>query len=109
MAITVMWLDHRSMGWSTPKLRSMNLRAIFTTNHIMSMMLITMRLLRVLADKLDQDYGLEGNRLYYLAMSPSFFGTICEHLKSQGLTKTTGYNRVIIENHLVMTMLVLKN
>ncbi|WP_153551618.1 glucose-6-phosphate dehydrogenase [Ligilactobacillus murinus] len=53
--------------------------------------------LRVLADKLDQDYGLEGNRLYYLAMSPSFFGTICEHLKSQGLTKTTGYNRVIIE------------
>ncbi len=43
--------------------------------------------LRVLADKLDQDYGLEGNRLYYLAMSPSFFGTICEHLKSQGLTK----------------------
>lgn len=53
--------------------------------------------LRVLAEKLDREYELEGNRLYYLAMSPRFFGTICQYLKLEGLVDTKGYNRVVIE------------
>lgn len=53
--------------------------------------------LRQLAEKLDGKYEIGGNRLFYLAMSPRFFGTICEHLKSQELKTTTGYNRVIVE------------
>lgn len=53
--------------------------------------------LRDLADKLDEKYGLCGNRLYYLAMSPRFFGTICEHLKTQEIITKNGYNRVVVE------------
>lgn len=53
--------------------------------------------LKKLADTLDDKYQLAGNRIYYLAMSPNFFGTIVTHLKSQGMLKTGGYHRVIIE------------
>ena len=31
--------------------------------------------LKDLADRLDETYQLAGNRIYYLAMSPEFFGT----------------------------------
>ena len=41
--------------------------------------------LKDLSDKLDEQYGLQGNRIYYLAMAPQFFGTIVNHLKSQGI------------------------
>lgn len=53
--------------------------------------------LKTLAEQMDNKYQLEGNRLFYLAMAPEFFGPITEHLKSQGLTDTPGYKRVIIE------------
>ncbi|MFC4709914.1 glucose-6-phosphate dehydrogenase [Enterococcus eurekensis] len=53
--------------------------------------------LKSLADTLDTKYVLEGNRLYYLAMSPAFFGTIVSHLESQGMLTSDGYHRVIIE------------
>lgn len=53
--------------------------------------------LKVLAEQMDAKYELEGNRLFYLAMAPEFFGPITQHLKSEGLTDTTGYKRVIIE------------
>ena len=53
--------------------------------------------LKDLADTLDASYQLEGNRLFYLAMAPEFFGTISKHLKSGGLTQTSGFKRLIIE------------
>ncbi len=53
--------------------------------------------LRKLADKLDEKYKLNGNRIYYLAMAPRFFGTIAGHLKSEKLITDHGYNRLIIE------------
>src|SRR5699024_2491969 len=53
--------------------------------------------LKKLSDELDTEYGLQGNRLFYLSMSPSFFGLIAEHLKSQELKTTNGFNRLIIE------------
>lgn len=53
--------------------------------------------LRNLADKLDAKYNLKGNRIYYLAMAPRFFGTIAGHLKSEKLITDHGYNRLIIE------------
>ena len=53
--------------------------------------------LRKLADELDQKYTLEGNRVFYLAMSPQFFSIICQHVKTQGLVTDNGYNRVVIE------------
>ncbi|KRM06472.1 glucose-6-phosphate 1-dehydrogenase [Liquorilactobacillus ghanensis DSM 18630] len=53
--------------------------------------------LKKLAQNLDEKYQIGGNRLFYLAMSPRFFGTIAQHLKSQAIVTADGYNRVIIE------------
>jgi glucose-6-phosphate 1-dehydrogenase len=53
--------------------------------------------LNELANKLDVQYDLNGNRIFYLAMAPEFFGTITEHLKADGLTATNGFKRLVIE------------
>lgn len=53
--------------------------------------------LRHLADELDDAYNIGGNRMFYLSMSPNFFGTITSHIKSEQLVTVNGYNRVIIE------------
>lgn len=53
--------------------------------------------LNQLAADLDQRFQLEGNRIFYLAMAPEFFGTIAEHLKKDGLTNVTGFKRLVIE------------
>lgn len=53
--------------------------------------------LKELSEKLDQQYGIKGNRIFYLAMAPSFFGTITQHLKDEALLTDHGYNRLIIE------------
>lgn len=49
-------------------------------------------------DGLDSKYGTTGNRLYYLAVAPEFFGPIVGSLKNNGMTESPGaWNRVIIE------------
>ncbi|GIN85558.1 glucose-6-phosphate 1-dehydrogenase [Heyndrickxia sporothermodurans] len=53
--------------------------------------------LKKLAEELDTKYSLQGNRIFYLAMAPEFFGTIADHLKSDGLTETIGFKRLVIE------------
>ncbi|WP_407270819.1 glucose-6-phosphate dehydrogenase [Radiobacillus sp. PE A8.2] len=53
--------------------------------------------LHTLLNDLDGEYHTEGNRIFYLAMAPNFFGTIAENLKSQGLTSTEGWSRLVIE------------
>lgn len=53
--------------------------------------------LRELSDELDARYGTQGNRIFYLAMAPTFFGTITQHLKDEALLTDNGYNRLIIE------------
>ena len=50
-----------------------------------------------LANALDEEYDIGGNRMFYLSMSPSFFGTITSHLRQEGLVTEDGFNRVIIE------------
>ncbi|MCU9613802.1 glucose-6-phosphate dehydrogenase [Caldibacillus lycopersici] len=55
------------------------------------------RELKNLVDCLDTTYHLDGNRIFYLAMSPEFFGTVAEHLKEDGLTDTKGFKRLVIE------------
>ncbi|EKU49826.1 glucose-6-phosphate dehydrogenase [Staphylococcus massiliensis] len=47
--------------------------------------------------KLDHEFELEGNRMFYLAMAPQFFGTVTDFLKSSGLTETKGFKRLVIE------------
>ncbi len=53
--------------------------------------------LKQLSAKLDDQYGAQGNRLFYMAMAPRFFGTIASHIRSEQLLSETGYNRLIIE------------
>lgn len=53
--------------------------------------------LKEMASHLDQQYETEGNRLFYLAMAPEFFGTIAIHLKKDGLTDVSGFKRLVIE------------
>jgi glucose-6-phosphate 1-dehydrogenase len=53
--------------------------------------------LRNLADQIDANYSLDGNRIFYLAMAPEFFGPIALHLKSDGLTEVKGFKRLVIE------------
>jgi glucose-6-phosphate 1-dehydrogenase len=53
--------------------------------------------LNALASDLDQQYQTKGNRIFYLAMAPEFFGTIAIHLKEDGLTNVEGYKRLVIE------------
>ncbi|WML50669.1 glucose-6-phosphate dehydrogenase [Neobacillus sp. PS3-34] len=53
--------------------------------------------LKTMAEKLDDQYNLGGNRIFYLAMAPEFFGTIALHLKSDGLTDVQGFKRLVIE------------
>ena len=47
--------------------------------------------LKELSEELDAKYQIEGNRVFYLAMAPTFFGTITEHLKAEGLITENGY------------------
>lgn len=54
-------------------------------------------ILKLLSETLDTRYQLEGNRLFYLAMSPKFFGVISQNLKDCNLLTAEGFNRLIIE------------
>ncbi|MEB1805937.1 MAG: glucose-6-phosphate dehydrogenase [Bacillaceae bacterium] len=53
--------------------------------------------LNVLLNELDTKHHIPGNRIFYMAMAPEFFGTIASYLKSEGLTETNGWTRLIIE------------
>ncbi|MEY8351269.1 glucose-6-phosphate dehydrogenase [Bacillus cereus] len=53
--------------------------------------------LHSLLTTLEGEYATEGNRIFYLAMAPDFFGTIATNLKSEGLTSTEGWIRLVIE------------
>lgn len=48
-------------------------------------------------DQLDTKHDTGGNRLFYMAMAPDFFGPIAANLKSQGLTENRGWSRLVIE------------
>lgn len=50
-----------------------------------------------LVHKVDKDLQLNGNRIFYLALAPEFFGTVTQRLKESGLTKVSGWKRLVIE------------
>lgn len=53
--------------------------------------------LKNIAAQLDEQYSTNGNRIFYLAMAPEFFGTIALHLNEDGLTDVKGFKRLVIE------------
>lgn len=56
------------------------------------------RRLREVLERLDQERGTAGNRLFYLATAPEFFPVIIKQLGEAGLNKSDkGWVRIIIE------------
>ncbi|MEX1029819.1 MAG: glucose-6-phosphate dehydrogenase [Paenibacillaceae bacterium] len=47
--------------------------------------------------RLDTSFTLEGNRLFYLALSPELFGPVAKNLRDGGLLNSSGWHRVVIE------------
>ncbi|HEU0026282.1 MAG TPA: glucose-6-phosphate dehydrogenase [Ktedonobacterales bacterium] len=56
-----------------------------------------------LLDKLDQERGTQGNRIFYLATPPNFYGDISGLLSSSGIAKRgvasghNGWSRIVVE------------
>ncbi|CAH0418723.1 glucose-6-phosphate dehydrogenase [Periweissella ghanensis] len=54
--------------------------------------------LKAKIEKLDQEFALKGNRIFYMSIAPRFFGTVAQYLKSEELLSTDGeFNRLMIE------------
>ncbi len=56
--------------------------------------------MRRLGDKLaeiDERNGTKGNRIWYLALLPQFFGPTAEGLAKAGLLETPGWHKIIVE------------
>jgi glucose-6-phosphate 1-dehydrogenase len=47
--------------------------------------------------KLDAKYKTGGNVLFYFAVAPKFFGTLCDNLHANGFKEGTGWKRIIVE------------
>ncbi len=53
--------------------------------------------LRVEVAKLDAEYNVGGNVLFYFATAPKFFGPICDQLHTSGFKDGPGWKRIIVE------------
>lgn len=53
--------------------------------------------LKDLANKVNADFNLLGNRIFYLALAPEFFGEVTTRLKDSGLSDVSGFKRLVIE------------
>lgn len=53
--------------------------------------------LKSLLGDLEGTYHTGGNRIFYLAMAPEYFGPIANSLKSFGLKDSAGWSRLVIE------------
>ena len=55
------------------------------------------RRLRERLEQVDEQRGTNGNRLWYLATLPRFFGPIAENIAKYGLRDTGGFQRLVVE------------
>jgi glucose-6-phosphate 1-dehydrogenase len=55
------------------------------------------RRLRQRVSELDQQFGAQGNVLFYFAMAPRFFGPLCDTLAAAGFQDGPGWKRIIVE------------
>lgn len=53
--------------------------------------------LRERLDSIDEKRGTQGNRIWYLALLPQFFGAAAEGLAKAGLLETGGWHRLVVE------------
>ena len=55
------------------------------------------RELNKLSAELDEKFGINGNRLFYLALAPELFGPVSFNLRNGGLLESKGWNKLVIE------------
>ncbi len=55
------------------------------------------RRLKSLTEELEKQFGIPGNRLFYLALAPELFGTVSRNLQEGGMLETPGWHRLVIE------------
>lgn len=53
--------------------------------------------LKETVSELDKKYQAGGNVLFYFAMAPRFFGSLCENLHKAGFQDGEGWKRIIVE------------
>lgn len=53
--------------------------------------------IKQIIEEQEKLHNMPGNRLFYLAIAPNFFGTVSINLSKSGLTQTAGWKRLIIE------------
>lgn len=53
--------------------------------------------LKTCLDKIDAERGTRGNRIWYLALLPQFFGEAAEGIAKAGLLETGGWHRLVVE------------
>ena len=53
--------------------------------------------LQNVASEMEQRFGLNGNRLFYLAIAPELFGKVGKNLRDGGVLDTSGWHRLVIE------------
>lgn len=51
----------------------------------------------ILTERLEEQFRLPGNRLFYLALAPELFGPVSHNIREGGLLHTTGWTRLVIE------------
>jgi len=55
------------------------------------------RELVALTQRLEAQFEIPGNRLFYLALAPELFGPVSFNLREGGLLETAGWHRLVIE------------
>ncbi len=53
--------------------------------------------LKTQVKELDSKYSCGGNVLFYFAVAPKFFGTLCDNLHATGFKEGPGWKRIIVE------------
>ena len=48
-------------------------------------------------ERVDKEFGTQGNRVWYMATLPRFFGPIAEQIAKHGLRDTGGWQRLVVE------------
>jgi len=46
---------------------------------------------------LEQEFNIEGNRLFYLALAPELFSGVSQNLRKGGMLESQGWHRLVIE------------
>lgn len=55
------------------------------------------RELSVQTEKLEHEFDIAGNRLFYLALAPELFGSVSQNLRDGGMLESQGWHRLVIE------------